>query len=225
MLGPEMKSTGEVMGTGRSFGEAYAKAQAASGVTLPRSGTCFISVRERDKPGAVALARRLSARGFDLVATEADLGKPAGHDLEEGVYTRPVIVALAGFMMVLQPEFIAAFQGRLINIHPSLLPQFAGLDTHARAVESKVRFHGCSVHFVDVGVDTGPLIAQASLELSPEDDAHTAAARVLILEHALYPWVLSHLARGDIALSGSSVHYSDAVLHEATQRGFDVFPT
>jgi carbamoyl-phosphate synthase large subunit len=70
MLGPEMKSTGEVMGTGRSFGEAYAKAQAASGVTLPRSGTCFISVRERDKPGAVDLARRLSERGFDLVATE-----------------------------------------------------------------------------------------------------------------------------------------------------------
>ena len=70
MLGPEMKSTGEVMGTGRSFGEAYAKAQAASGVTLPRTGTCFISVRERDKPGAVALARRLSERGFDLVATE-----------------------------------------------------------------------------------------------------------------------------------------------------------
>ena len=70
MLGPEMKSTGEVMGTGRSFGEAYAKAQAASGVTLPRSGTCLISVRERDKPGAVALARRLSERGFDLVATE-----------------------------------------------------------------------------------------------------------------------------------------------------------
>ena len=70
MLGPEMKSTGEVMGTGRSFGEAYAKAQAASGVTLPRTGTCFISVRERDKPGAVDLARRLSERGFDLVATE-----------------------------------------------------------------------------------------------------------------------------------------------------------
>lgn len=145
--------------------------------------------------------------------------------LQETLETKPDIVALAGFMMVLQPEFITAFQGRLINIHPSLLPQFAGLDTHARAVESKVRFHGCSVHFVDVGVDTGPLIAQASLELSPEDDAHTAAARVLILEHALYPWVLSHLARGDIALSGSSVHYSDAVLHEATQRGFDVFPT
>lgn len=145
--------------------------------------------------------------------------------LQETLETKPDIVALAGFMMVLQPEFIAAFQGRLINIHPSLLPQFAGLDTHARAVESKVRFHGCSVHFVDAGVDTGPLIAQASLELSPEDDAHTTAARVLILEHALYPWVLSHLARGDIALSGSSVHYSDAVLREATQRGFDVFPT
>ena len=69
MLGPEMKSTGEVMGTGRSFGEAYAKAQAASSVVLPRSGTAFISVRERDKPGAVELARKLVARGFDLVAT------------------------------------------------------------------------------------------------------------------------------------------------------------
>jgi carbamoyl-phosphate synthase large subunit len=70
MLGPEMKSTGEVMGTGRSFGEAYAKAQAASGVVLPRSGRCFISVRERDKAGAVDLARRLLGRGFEIVATE-----------------------------------------------------------------------------------------------------------------------------------------------------------
>jgi carbamoyl-phosphate synthase large subunit len=70
MLGPEMKSTGEVMGTGRSFGEAYAKSQAASGVVLPRSGLCFISVRERDKPAAVELARRLLSRGFELVATE-----------------------------------------------------------------------------------------------------------------------------------------------------------
>jgi len=80
MLGPEMKSTGEVMGTGRSFGEAYAKAQAASSVVLPRSGTAFISVRERDKPGAVELARKLVARGFDLVATSgtADAIKAAG---------------------------------------------------------------------------------------------------------------------------------------------------
>ena len=70
ILGPEMKSTGEVMGTGRTFGEAYAKAQTASGVTLPRKGVCFISVRDRDKPGAVELARRLITRGFEVVATE-----------------------------------------------------------------------------------------------------------------------------------------------------------
>jgi carbamoyl-phosphate synthase large subunit len=70
ILGPEMKSTGEVMGTGKTFGEAYAKAQSASGVTLPRKGVCFISVRDRDKPGAVGLARRLIERGFELVATE-----------------------------------------------------------------------------------------------------------------------------------------------------------
>lgn len=144
--------------------------------------------------------------------------------LQAALATKPDIVALAGFMMVLQPEFIAAFPGRLINVHPSLLPQFPGLDTHARAVESKVRHHGCSVHFVDAGVDTGPLIAQASLELSPDDDAHSAAARVLTLEHALYPWVLSHIARGDISLKDRAVEYSSSALHEATQRGFDVFP-
>ena len=138
--------------------------------------------------------------------------------------TQPDLVALAGFMMVLQPEFTDAFRGRLVNIHPSLLPQFPGLDTHARAVESGVRHHGCSVHFVDAGIDTGPLIAQASLELSPTDDARSAAARVLTLEHALYPWVLTNISNGGIALEDSIVTYDERTLHEANQRGFSIFP-
>jgi|LakMenEpi03Aug12_release.lakeMendotaPanAssembly.Ray.scaffolds.fasta_scaffold14520_5 phosphoribosylglycinamide formyltransferase-1 len=139
--------------------------------------------------------------------------------------TEPDLVALAGFMMVLQPEFIEHFYGRLINIHPSLLPQFPGLETHERAVAAKVRHHGCSVHFVDGGVDTGPLIAQSSLALNRADTAHDAAARVLALEHALYPWVLSHLALGGITLSGRTVQYSPEVEREATQRGFLIFPS
>lgn len=139
--------------------------------------------------------------------------------------TEPDLVALAGFMMVLQPEFIEHFYGRLINIHPSLLPQFPGLETHERAVAAKVRHHGCSVHFVDSGVDTGPIIAQSSLELNRADTAHDAAARVLALEHALYPWVLSHLALGGITLSGRTVQYSPEVEREATQRGFLIFPS
>ena len=145
--------------------------------------------------------------------------------LEATLATRPNFVALAGFMLVLQPKFIEAFKGRIINIHPSLLPQFPGLDTHARAVESGVRHHGCTVHYVDTGVDTGPLIAQASLELRPSDDAHSAAARVLTLEHALYPWALSCIARGEIQLEGSTVVYSEVAEHEARRRGFEIFPS
>lgn len=145
--------------------------------------------------------------------------------LQATVESSPDIVALAGFMMVLQPEFIEHFSGRLVNIHPSLLPQFPGLDTHARAIDAKVREHGCSVHFVDTGVDTGALIAQASLALQSADTPESAAARVLALEHTLYPWALSHLASGSISLSGRSVRYSPSAVLEASQRGFLIFPS
>lgn len=143
--------------------------------------------------------------------------------LEATARSNPDLVALAGFMMVLQPEFTERFTGRLLNIHPSLLPEFPGLDTHARAVEAKVARHGCSVHFVDSGVDTGPLIAQASIDLAPSDTASSAAARVLTLEHALYPWALSKLAQGEIALLGRSVTYSEPSVREAAERGFNIF--
>lgn len=144
--------------------------------------------------------------------------------LEATLSSKPDLVALAGFMMVLQPDFIEAFSGRLINIHPSLLPEFSGLDTHARAVSARVSRHGCSVHFVDSGVDTGPLIAQAALDLKPEDTASSAATRVLALEHALYPWALSSLASGEISLQGRSVRYSDSARREAEANRYTIFP-
>ena len=137
--------------------------------------------------------------------------------------TNPDFVALAGFMMMLSPQFIAEFEGRLINIHPSLLPELSGLNTHARAVSAGVKRHGCSAHFVDAGLDTGPLIAQSALELLPNDDATSAAARVLTLEHVLYTWVLSRLACGDIRLHGRSVYYSAETISAANERGFIIF--
>ena len=99
----------------------------------------------------------------------------------------PRLVALAGFMRVLTPGFVARFAGRLMNIHPSLLPAFPGLDTHARALAAGVKLHGCTVHFVTAELDSGPIVIQAALPVRATDDAATLAARVLRHEHVIYP--------------------------------------
>jgi phosphoribosylglycinamide formyltransferase-1 len=134
--------------------------------------------------------------------------------------TSPDIVALAGFMVVLQPDFVNEFSGRLINIHPSLLPKFPGLDTHRRALAAHEAEHGTSVHFVATGVDTGALIAQGKVPVLPSDSPEILAERTLKVEHQLYPWVVSNLAKGAIALRGDSVEYSDLVRSEAEEKGF-----
>ena len=101
-------------------------------------------------------------------------------------------------MRVLTPDFVRRWEGRLINIHPSLLPAFPGLDTHARALAAGVRLHGCTVHLVTAGVDEGPILAQAAVPVLPEDTEASLAARVLAEEHKLYPAVLSWLAAGQV---------------------------
>lgn len=134
--------------------------------------------------------------------------------------TNPDFVALAGFMVVLQPEFVEAFKGRLINIHPSLLPKFPGLDTHKRALAAQELEHGATVHFVSAGVDTGPIIAQGRVPILSGDTADTLAARTLALEHQIYPWVLKHLAQGDIKLTPNGVVYTDQVRSAAISCGY-----
>ena len=109
------------------------------------------------------------------------------------------LVALAGFMRVLTPWFVNRWSGRLINIHPSLLPKYPGVDTHRRCLEAGDAVHGCSVHHVTAGVDEGPLIGQAELDVEPSDTEDTLAARVLRAEHVLFPRCLAALARGDTA--------------------------
>ncbi|MFZ1910660.1 MAG: phosphoribosylglycinamide formyltransferase [Burkholderiales bacterium] len=99
----------------------------------------------------------------------------------------PRLVALAGFMRILTPRFVAHYAGRLVNVHPSLLPAFPGLDTHRRALAAGVKVHGCSVHFVSEQLDHGPIIAQAAVPVRPGDTPELLAARVLRQEHVVYP--------------------------------------
>ena len=109
-------------------------------------------------------------------------------------------VALAGFMRVLTPHFITRWDCRLLNIHPSLLPSYRGLHTHERALEDGVKLHGCTVHFVVPELDAGPIIAQGAVTVRPDDTPDSLAARVLVVENALYPRVVGALAAGRIAL-------------------------
>lgn len=113
---------------------------------------------------------------------------------------RPDYVVLAGFMRVLTPGFVQRFSGRLINIHPSLLPAFPGLHTHAQALATGVQVHGCTVHFVTPLLDHGPIIAQGVVPVLPDDSAESLAARVLEVEHRVYPLAVSWLAQGLVTL-------------------------
>ena len=108
------------------------------------------------------------------------------------------LVCLAGFMRILSDEFVAAWRDRMINIHPSLLPSFRGLDTHARALAAGVPLHGCTVHFVRPEMDTGPIILQAAVPVEATDTPDSLAARVLLAEHRIYPQALRWIAEGRV---------------------------
>ena len=117
--------------------------------------------------------------------------------LEPLLAAEPDIICLAGFMRILTPDFVQRFQGRMLNIHPSLLPKYPGLDTHARAIAAGDAQAGCTVHLVTPELDAGPALGQARVPVLPGDDAATLAARVLVQEHRLYPAVLRRFASGD----------------------------
>ena len=114
---------------------------------------------------------------------------------------RPDVVCLAGYMRLLTPDFVRRYAGRMINIHPSLLPLFPGLHTHARALEAGVRIHGCTVHFVTEVMDEGPIIAQAAVAVRAGDTADTLAARLLKAEHRLYPHALRLVLDGVLRMA------------------------
>ncbi|MEM7463225.1 MAG: phosphoribosylglycinamide formyltransferase [Pseudomonadota bacterium] len=115
---------------------------------------------------------------------------------------RPDFICLAGYMRILSPDFVRRYMGRVLNIHPSLLPSFRGIDTHERALSEGVRVHGASVHFVTEKLDEGPLIAQVTVPVLASDTAETLGARVLEQEHILYPHALALVATGSVRMSG-----------------------
>jgi phosphoribosylglycinamide formyltransferase-1 len=125
---------------------------------------------------------------------------------------QPELVVLAGFMRILTPGFVQHYRGRLLNIHPSLLPKFQGLHTHARALEAGEREHGASIHFVTEELDGGPVIVQARVPVLPDDDPDTLAARVLQREHLLYPLAVRWFAEGRLRLNGGRVWLDGAPL-------------
>jgi phosphoribosylglycinamide formyltransferase-1 len=122
------------------------------------------------------------------------------------------LVALAGFMRLMTASFVERWTGRMINIHPALLPSFRGLATHARAIEAGVRIHGCTVHYVTPGMDEGPIIAQALVPVRPGDTAEALAARVLAAEHRLYPLALARVARGEAPIMSGRVAIAEGDL-------------
>lgn len=127
------------------------------------------------------------------------------------------LVALAGFMRLMTASFVERWRGRMINIHPSLLPAFKGLHTHEQALAAGVRISGCTVHFVSPEMDGGPIIAQAAVPVLEADTADTLAARVLAAEHRLYPAALARVARGEARLNGSSVELQAVVNTQVNQ--------
>lgn len=153
-----------------------------------------------DAPGLViAGQRRIPARAI----ARADFASKEAHDAAIDAALRGLgaeIVALAGYMRLLTNGFVEKWQGRMINIHPALLPLFRGLDTHRRALEAGVKLHGCTVHFVTPEVDSGPIIAQAAVPVLADDTEEALAARVLKAEHQLYPLALRLVAEGSVRM-------------------------
>jgi phosphoribosylglycinamide formyltransferase-1 len=124
----------------------------------------------------------------------------------------PDYILLAGFMRILSAEFVARYTGRLLNIHPSLLPAYPGLDTHRRVLENGEREHGASIHYVNDQVDGGPVVLQVAVPVARDDTPETLAARVLAQEHRLYPEALRRIATGRVRLENGRVLHDGSVL-------------
>jgi phosphoribosylglycinamide formyltransferase-1 len=119
----------------------------------------------------------------------------------------PHLVVLAGFMRILTPGFVSRYEGRMLNVHPSLLPSFTGLNTHRRAIEDGCKVAGATVHFVCAELDHGPIVAQAVVPVRPDDDETTLAARVLAAEHELYPRAVGWFVKGELELHDGRVSH------------------
>jgi phosphoribosylglycinamide formyltransferase-1 len=186
-------------------------------VVISGRGSNMRSIVEAGIPVAAVISNRADAAGVGFaranglpVAVVAHTAYPTRERFDEALAAEidryaPRLVALAGFMRILTPGFTGRYEGRLLNIHPSLLPAFPGLDTHARALEAGVKVHGCTVHFVTADLDHGPIVVQAAVPVWPDDDEARLAARVLAEEHRVYPQAVRWFLDGKLALENGIV--------------------
>ncbi|MCX8999000.1 phosphoribosylglycinamide formyltransferase [Rhizobiaceae bacterium BDR2-2] len=193
-----------------------ALAKAASAVDYPADIVGVIS----DRPDAGGLAKA-AALGIPTAAfARKDYAGKAAHEAAiraELEKLSPDILCLAGYMRLLSGDFIRAYEGRIVNIHPALLPLFPGLHTHQRALDAGMRIAGCTVHFVTEGMDEGPIVAQAAVPVLPGDDADTLAARVLTVEHRIYPAALKLFAEGKVKMEGGKAVFTEGLVGDETQ--------
>jgi phosphoribosylglycinamide formyltransferase-1 len=171
------------------------------GVIADRPDAAGLAIAaDRGLPTAIIDAKALGSRAAFEAALAADLAE-RGTDL----------IVLAGFMRILSPEFTALFAGRILNIHPALLPAYPGLHTHARVLQAGEARHGASVHFVTAELDGGPVVLQAQVPVLPGDSEAALAARVLVLEHRLYPQAIAWIAAGRLRMRGTKYEFDGQI--------------
>jgi len=174
-----------------------------------------------NKPDAYGLQR---AKQSNIPTTVVDHKQYASRDLFDQALSQaideyePGLIVLAGFMRILGADFIRRYQGKILNIHPSLLPNYPGTNTHQRVLDAGEKIHGVSVHFVTEELDGGPVIAQESIAIESIDDAETLALRIHEKEHVLYPAVVSLFADGRLSLDENSAFLDEQLLPETGQR-------
>jgi phosphoribosylglycinamide formyltransferase-1 len=174
---------------------------------------------------AIVISNRADARGLkiaqklgvktEIIESKGFKGSRWDYDkkiitvlTKNGVTQKNGLVCLAGFMRIISPEFVKKYKNKIINIHPALLPSFSGLDAQKQAVDYGSKYSGCTVHFVDSGVDTGPIILQKIVKISDEDTEETLAKRILAQEHKAYPEVVRLFAENKIKISGRKTKIS-----------------
>jgi len=192
-------------------------------ILISGRGSNMRALVEAGLPVAAVIANRADAAGLDFarsrkIATAVvEHQKFASREAFDDALAReidrhrPRLVALAGFMRVLTPRFVARYERRMLNIHPSLLPMYPGLETHRRALEDGIKVHGCSVHFVTPQVDHGPIVAQAAVPVRDDDDEASLAARVLETEHRILVAAIGWFCEDRLVIEGHRVRVKDEV--------------
>lgn len=193
-------------------------------VLLSGRGSNFRALVEANLPvtWAAAISNRPDAAGLDFAREHGIPAVALDHKAapdraafdarlaDEIERHRPDLIVLAGYMRILTPAFIERFEGRMLNIHPSLLPAFPGLHTHERALEAGVKLAGCTVHFVTAELDHGPIVVQGAVPVRADDTPERLAARVLAVEHRIYPLAVRWFAEGQLVKNPHTVNLRDA---------------